>query len=60
MKFVSNTYVDGTKLKWKIDNKDAGTGNPITKSMNDMGSHTVEVYYNNDKKVSTGSFKVIM
>lgn len=59
MKFVSNTYLDGTKLKWKIDNKDAGTGNPITKSMNDMGSHTVEVYYN-DTKVSSGSFKVIM
>lgn len=59
MKFVSNTYVDGTKLKWKIDKKDAGAGNPITKSMNDMGSHTVEVYYN-DTKVSSGSFKVIM
>lgn len=59
MKFVSNTYVDGTKLKWKIDNKDTGTGNPITKSMNDMGPHTVEVYYN-DTRVSTGSFKVIM
>ena len=59
MKFVSNTYVDGTKLKWKIDNKDTGTGNPITKTMNDMGPHTVEVYYN-DTRVSTGSFKVIM
>lgn len=59
MKFVTSTYVDGAKLKWKIDNKDAGTGNPIIKSMNDMGLHTVEVYYN-DTKVSTGSFKVIM
>ena len=59
MRFVPTTYVDDNKLSWTIDNKDVGTGNPIAKSLDKLGDHSVEVYYNGTK-VSSGTFKVIM
>lgn len=59
IEFVSSENVESSKLTWKIDGVNAGTGKSITKSIDDMGQHTVEVYYNNTK-VSSGSFKVMM